>query len=264
MAVSGCRQAPLLRARVLTLYPEMFPGVLGFSVAGKALTSGVWALETVDIRGFARDKHGTVDDMPFGGGAGMVMRADVLADAIDATIDRSVAGFVAGGVAERAGDGADGPLIYFSPRGQAMDQSLARRVATAGAATLVCGRFEGIDERVLEARDVIEVSLGDFVLSGGEIAALALLDAAVRLLPGVAGNAQSLAEESFERGLLEYPQYTRPRVWEGRSVPTALLSGHHAEIRAWRLAAAERITRERRPDLWHRYVSTNESKKVTP
>ncbi len=261
MAVSGCRQAPLLRARVLTLYPEMFPGVLGFSVAGKALEGGLWALETVDIRDFARDKHGTVDDTPFGGGAGMVMRADVLADAIDATMAREVAG--------RAARDDDGLLIYFSPRGQAVDQRLARRVAQAGDVTMICGRFEGVDERVLEARDVTEVSLGDFVLSGGEIAALALLDAAVRLLPGVAGNARSLAEESFERGLLEYPQYTRPRVWEGRSVPAALLSGHHAEIRAWRLAEAERITRQRRPDLWQRYVSTVEckaveSKKATP
>ncbi len=252
MAVAGYGQAPALRARVLTLYPEMFPGVLGFSVAGRALTSGLWTLETVDIRDFARDKHGTVDDTPYGGGAGMVMRADVLADAIDAVVPRGVP------------EDAHGPVIYFSPRGRTVDQRLARRVAKAGDVTMICGRFEGIDERVLEARDITEVSLGDFVLSGGEIAALALLDAAVRLLPGVAGNARSLAEESFERGLLEYPQYTRPRVWEGRSVPATLLSGHHAESRAWRLAEAERITRQRRPDLWQRYVSTVESKKVTP
>ncbi len=248
MADAACRPAPLFGARVLTLFPEMFPGPLGFSVAGKALDSGLWMLETVDIRDFARDKHRTVDDTPFGGGAGMVMRADILADAIDAA----------------QADGVVGPSLYFSPRGRAIDRALAHQVAQAGGVTLICGRFEGVDERLLEARDVTEVSLGDFVLSGGEIAAFALLDAVVRLLPGVAGNALSLAEESFELGLLEYPQYTRPRVWEGRSVPATLLSGHHEEIRAWRRAAAERITRERRPDLWQRYVRAVESKKVTP
>ncbi len=235
------------RARVLTVYPEAFPGPLGLSLAGKALASGLWRLEVVDIRDFARDKHRTVDDTPFGGGAGMVMRADVLAEAIDAV----------------TAAGPAGPLIYFSPRGRVIDQAYVREIAAAGTATLVCGRFEGVDERVLEARAVTEVSLGDFVLSGGEIAAQAMLDAVVRLLPGVAGNAASLAEESFELGLLEYPQYTRPRVWEGRSVPAALLSGHHAEIRDWRRAEAERITQERRPDLWERYVRNSGKTKVT-
>ena len=227
--------APGFDARVLTLHPELFPGPLGIALSGKALESGVWALKVVDIRDFAHDKHRSVDDTPFGGGAGMVMRADVLGPAIDASHD-----------------GAS-PLIYFSPRGRRMDQVLVEEVRDAGGATLVCGRFEGVDERVLEARRVMEVSLGDFVLSGGEFAALALLDAVVRLLPGVAGNAESLAEESFADGLLEYPQYTRPREWEGMSPPDVLLSGDHARIRTWRKAEAERITRERRPDLWRRY-----------
>ncbi len=240
---------PYFRARVLTLYPELFPGPLDASLAGKALETGVWYLETVDIRGFARDKHRSVDGPPFGGGAGMVMRADVLAAAIDAT--------------GASGRRSDGPVIYISPRGRVMDQALVHEVRGAGGATLICGRFEGVDERVLEAREAMQVSLGDFVLSGGEVAAYALLDAVVRLLPGVAGNARSLAEESFERGLLEYPHYTRPRVWEGRSVPETLISGDHEAIRAWRLAESERITRERRPDLWARYEKLRNAK-VTP
>ncbi|HYM32929.1 MAG TPA: tRNA (guanosine(37)-N1)-methyltransferase TrmD [Candidatus Cybelea sp.] len=225
-------------ARVLTLFPEMFPGPLGLSLAGRALTEGIWTLETVDIRDFARDKHRSVDDTPFGGGPGMVMRPDVLAAALDATVTGLAAGQ---------------PRIYLSPRGRRLDQALVRELAEAGGATLVCGRFEGVDERVLEARALSEVSLGDFVLSGGEVAALALLDAVVRLLPGVIGEAGSLAEESFAAGLLEYPQYTRPQVWEGRDVPEVLVSGHHGNIRDWRRAEAERITKARRADLWERY-----------
>ncbi|ANK81656.1 MAG: tRNA (guanosine(37)-N1)-methyltransferase TrmD [Rhizobiales bacterium NRL2] len=228
---------PAFGATVLTLYPEVFPGPLGVALAGKALEAGIWTLKTVDIRGFAHDKHRSVDDAPFGGGAGMVMRPDVLAAAIDAS------------------HAAGGPLIYFSPRGRRLDQELVGTVREAGSATLICGRFEGVDQRVLDARGVMEVSLGDFVLSGGEYAALALMDAVVRLLPGVAGNADSLAEESFADGLLEYPHYTRPRDWEGMTPPGILLSGDHARIRAWRKAESERLTRERRPDLWRRYTN---------
>ena len=220
---------------VLTIYPDLFPGPLGTALSGKALETGLWSLKVVDIRDFAHDKHRSVDDTPYGGGAGMVMRADVLGPAIDASHV----------------DGA--PLIYFSPRGRRMDQALVTEIRDAGRATLICGRFEGVDERVLEARNVMEVSLGDFVLSGGEFGAYALLDAVVRLLPGVAGNADSLAEESFADGLLEYPQYTRPREWEGKTPPETLLSGDHARIRTWRKAESERLTRERRPDLWRSY-----------
>ena len=235
------------KARVLTLYPAMFPGPLGQSLAGRALNEGVWSLAVVDIRDFARDKHRSVDDTPFGGGPGMVMRADVLATAIDETL---------------AGDeGAEGqPLIYFSPRGRRLDQALVQEVRDAGGATLVCGRFEGVDERLLQARPVVEVSLGDFVLSGGEIAAYALLDAVVRLLPGVMGADESGTEESFADGLLEYPQYTRPQMWEGRSVPDVLLSGHHEKIAAWRREMAEKITAERRPDLWDGYAKRKRGK----
>jgi tRNA (guanine37-N1)-methyltransferase len=229
--------------RVLTLFPDMFPGPLGHSLAGRALEQGIWALETVDIRGFARDKHRTVDDMPFGGGAGMVMRPDVLAAAIDETVPE----------AERTA-----PLIYLSPRGRVFDQERARALAAVPTATLICGRFEGVDERVLEARGIEEVSLGDFVLSGGEPAALAVMDAVVRLLPGVIGEPGSLNEESFEAGLLEYPQYTRPQNWEGRDVPEVLLSGHHEKIRQWRQARAEELTKRRRPDLWARYTPTKD------
>lgn len=225
-------------ARVLTLFPGMFPGPLGESLAGRALEKGLWRLSAVDIRTFGAGKHRVVDDAPFGGGAGMVMRPDVLAAAIDSV--QAGAGPLA----------ASQPLVYFSPRGRRLDQAVVREFVAAGGATLVCGRFEGVDERVLEARAVTELSLGDFVLSGGEIAALALLDAVVRLLPGVAGNEASLAEESFADGLLEYPQYTRPQVWEGREVPAVLVSGDHGKVATWRRAEGERITRERRPDLW--------------
>ena len=221
--------------RVLTIFPEMFPGPVGRSLAGRALEDGLWSLETVDIREFARDKHRSVDDTPFGGGAGMVMRPDVIGDALAAVSD------------------AQAPLIYLSPRGRLLDQARVRALASGPGMSLLCGRFEGVDERVLEAHEIEEVSLGDFVLSGGEPAAIALIDACVRLLPGVIGQADSLAEESFADGLLEYPHYTRPREWRGRRVPDVLLSGHHERVREWRLAEAERSTRERRPDLWRRY-----------
>jgi tRNA (guanine37-N1)-methyltransferase len=224
-------------ATVLTIFPEMLPGPLAYSLAGKALQAGIWRLETVDIRDFARDKHRSVDDAPFGGGPGMVMRPDVL----DAAI---------------AGAGGTGPLLLLSPRGRPLDQGTVRRLAAGAGATLVCGRFEGVDERVIEARSIEEVSLGDFVLSGGEPAAIALIDACVRLLPGVVGCAETLAEESFADGLLEYPHYTRPQLWQGRPVPEVLVSGNHPQIRDWRRAAAEDLTRERRPDLWQRHVAT--------
>ncbi len=240
-------------ARVLTLFPAMFPGPLGLSLAGSALKQGIWALETVDIRSFASDKHATVDDAPYGGGPGMVMRADVLAAAIDSAGDAVGTGVVDGAPSARQ----ESPTIYLSPRGKRLDQALVRDLAKGPGVTLVCGRFEGVDERVLEARGLQEVSLGDFVLSGGEPAALALLDATVRLLPGVMGKAESPIEESFEAGLLEYPQYTRPQVWEGRAVPDVLTSGNHAEVAKWRRRQAETVTAQRRPDLWAAYAGEN-------
>jgi tRNA (guanine37-N1)-methyltransferase len=227
---------------VLTLFPEMFPGSLGMSLAGKALENGTWSLESVDIRSFASDKHRSVDDTPFGGGPGMVMRPDVLDAALTASRSR-----LSQDQKER------GRAIYLSPRGRVLDQALVRELVSAPSLTLLCGRYEGVDERVLEAQGLEEVSLGDFVLSGGEPAALCLIDACVRLLPGVMGNVETAGEESFERGLLEYPHYTRPAVWQDRAVPEVLLSGHHEKVKAWRLAEAERITRDRRPDLWQRY-----------
>src|SRR4051812_10500604 len=226
-------------ATVLTIFPEMLPGPLAHSLAGKALRSGIWRLETVDIRDFARDKHRSVDDAPFGGGPGMVMRPDVL--------DAAIAGAaIAGGA---------GPVLLLSPRGRTLDQGMVRRFAAGPGVTLVCGRFEGIDERIIEARSIEEVSLGDFVLSGGEPAAIALIDACVRLLPGVVGCAETLTEESFAAGLLEYPHYTRPQEWQGRAVPEVLVSGDHRRIDEWRRAEAERLTRERRPDLWRRHAA---------
>jgi len=222
------------RATVLTIFPEMLPGPLAHSLAGKGLRAGLWRLETVDIRDFARDKHRSVDDAPFGGGPGMVMRPDVLDGAV-------------------AGSGGVEPVILLSPRGRRLDQKEVRSLAAGLGVTLICGRFEGVDERVLEARAIQELSLGDFVLSGGEPAAIALIDACVRLLPGVVGSAETLAEESFAEGLLEYPQYTRPRLWQGRAVPEVLVSGDHRRVRDWRRSEAERLTRERRPDLWERY-----------
>ncbi len=230
---------PPWTARVLTLFPEMFPGPLAASLAGKALESAAWALETLDIRAFARDKHGSVDDAPYGGGPGMVMRPDVVDAAIEASDTPE----------------APLPLLFLSPRGRPLTQGRVRGLAAGPGVRLLCGRYEGLDERVLETRAVEEISLGDFVLSGGEPAAIALIDACVRLLPSVMGCADSGAEESFERGLLEYPHYTRPREWRGREVPEVLLSGHHERVRAWRLAQAEETTRRRRPDLWERYVA---------
>ena len=233
-------------ATALTIFPEMFPGPLATSLAGRALERGDWMLETVDIREFAANKHRTVDDAPFGGGAGMVMKPDV----VDAALT-SVR-------AERQGQGAEDRLIYLTPRGRLLDQQLVGALSEGSGVVLLCGRFEGVDQRVIEAHGMDEVSLGDFVLSGGEPAALCLIDAVVRLLPGVMGNADSAGDESFgEPGLLEYPHYTRPAEWMGRdgvsrAVPEVLMSGDHAKVRAWRRAEAERITRERRPDLWQR------------
>ena len=224
-------------ARVLSLYPAMFPGPLGHSLAGGALEAGRWSLAVHDIRDFATDRHHTVDGAPFGGGPGMVLRADVLDAALAATVP-----------AERR----DEPVVVLSPRGRPLDQARVNQLAGGGGVTLICGRFEGIDERFIDAHGADEISLGDFVLSGGEPAALALLDAVVRLLPNVVGAAESLVTESFAAGLLEYPQYTRPRLWDGQAVPEVLLSGDHAAIAAWRRREAERITRERRPDLWAR------------
>jgi tRNA (guanine37-N1)-methyltransferase len=221
------------QAHVLTIFPEMFPGTLGLSLAGQALSAGIWSLGVHDIRHHGLGRHRTVDDTPAGGGAGMVMRADVLGPAIDAVRIPNPAL----------------PIIYMSPRGDRFSQARARDLAAGPGAILLAGRFEGIDQRVIEGRDLIELSVGDYVLSGGEIAAMAVLDACVRLLPGVMGETASLTEESFESGLLEYPQYTRPRTWEGRSIPDILLSGDHKRIADWRRAEAERLTAERRPDL---------------
>ena len=225
------------RANVLTLFPEMFPGPLGVSLAGKALASGLWALEARDIRASATDKHRSVDDTPAGGGPGMVLRADILAAAIDAADigqDRP----------------KDRPRLLMSPRGRPLTQSMVAELAAGPGPLVVCGRFEGVDQRVIEARNLQEVSIGDYVLSGGEIAAMALIDACVRLLPGVMGKQASGEDESFSEGLLEYPQYTRPQDFEGRTIPEILVSGDHAKVAAWRRAEAEALTRARRPDLW--------------
>ena len=229
-------------ARALSLFPEMFPGPLGDSLAGKALKEGVWSLEAVDIRKFATDRHGTVDDAPFGGGAGMVLKPDVLSAAIEA-------------VAAQSSGGARLPRILLSPRGAPFTQARGRDLAAGPGVVLVCGRFEGVDERVIEAQALEEISVGDFVLSGGEIAAMAVMDCCVRLLPGVMGAAESASEESFEDGLLEYPHYTRPAAWTGpdgteRRVPEVLLSGHHGKVAEWRMKQRQEITRRRRPDLW--------------
>ena len=222
-------------ATILTLYPEMFPGPVGQSLAGKALERGDWSCETVNPRDFTTDKHRTVDDTPAGGGAGMVLKADVMAAALDSVAD------------ER-------PVLAMTPRGKPITQARIRELAAGPGVTLICGRFEGFDERLFEARPQIEeVSLADMVLSGGEPAALAILDACIRLIPGVMGAAHSGTEESFEDGLLEYPQYTRPQEWEGRTIPEVLRSGDHAKIAAWREAKSQEITRLRRPDLWERY-----------
>ncbi len=228
-------------ATVLTLYPDMFPGPLGTSLAGRALADGIWSLNAVNIREFATDKHRTVDDTPAGGGAGMVLRADVLAAAIDSVADRR-------------------PILAMTPRGAPLTQRRVRALANGPGAVILCGRFEGFDERIFDARAIEQISIGDYVLSGGEMGALVLLDACIRLLPGVMGAASSGVDESFETGLLEYPQYTRPPMWEGRTIPEVLRSGDHARVSAWRKHMAETDTRLRRPDLWERH----EDARVSP
>ncbi len=222
-------------ARVITLLPQAFPGILGESLTGRALREGLWSLDAIDLREFGEGKHRNVDDTPAGGGAGMVLRADVMGRAIDAAM---------------TGAPADWPLIYLSPRGAPFTQARARALATGPGVTLICGRFEGLDERVIEHYGIEEISLGDFVMTGGEIAAQAVIDATVRLIPGVLGNADSTEEESHSNGLLEHPHYTRPAEWQGRPIPEVLTSGDHAKVAAWRRAMSERLTAERRPDLW--------------
>lgn len=240
------------KARVITLFPEAFPGVLGHSLTGKALQAGLWSLETFDLRRFGKGRHNDVDDTPAGGGAGMVLRADVVGEALATSLD---------GVPT---DRNDWPLVYVSPRGAPFTQAHARRFASARGMTILCGRFEGVDQRVLDHFAVEEISLGDFVLTGGEIAAQALIDASVRLIPRVLGNTESTEEESFSNGLLEHPHYTRPTDWQGRTIPDVLLSGHHAKIAEWRLARSESLTKERRPDLWRAYVSRDPKEDQEP
>ena len=241
--LSAARANQVWSATVVTLFPGMFPGSLGQSLAGRALDDGVWSINTVDIRDFAANNKQTVDDAPFGGGVGMVMRADVI-DAALFSVNKS----------------NKLPLIYVTPRGKPLTQARVKELAASPGVILLCGRYEGIDNRVIDAWAIEEVSLGDFVLSGGEPAALALIDACVRLLPGVIGNKLASVEESFEDGLLEYPHYTRPRDWDGREVPEILLSGHHEKVKVWRQTQAEHITRERRPDLWKKYSIKHEGK----
>ena len=231
------------QAQILTLFPEMFPGPLGLSLAGKALENKIWGMDVMQIRDHARDKHRSVDDTPAGGGPGMVMRADVMGHAIDRAIEKRPKGT----------SNEDWPLIYLSPRGKTMDQKMVHSFVKNQGITLICGRFEGLDERVLKKRNVQEISLGDFVLSGGEIAALMLIDAVVRLIPGVIGDPDTLLEESFTSGLLEYPQYTRPQEWEGEKIPNVLTSGHHEKIKEWRKLKSEELTKDRRPDLWNKF-----------
>ncbi|MFN5405439.1 tRNA (guanosine(37)-N1)-methyltransferase TrmD [Bradyrhizobium sp.] len=231
------------RATVLTVFPEMFPGPLGVSLAGRALMGGIWSLEARDIRASATDKHRSVDDTPAGGGPGMVLRADVLAAAIDA-----------------ADVAPERPRLLMSPRGRPLTQAAVRDLAAGPGPLIVCGRFEGIDQRVIDARELIEVSIGDYVLSGGEIAALVLIDACVRLLPGVMGKLESGTDESFSDGLLEYPQYTRPQLFEGRTIPDVLTSGDHAKVAAWRRSQSEALTQARRPDLWAEWQTREQSR----
>lgn len=230
-----------MNVTVLTLYPEMFPGFLGYSLAGKAMQEGLWSLNAVNIRDFATDSYGTVDDLPFGGGAGMVMKPDVLDRALKASYKT-------------------GPLLYMTPKGKPLSQQRVMELAKEPALTILCGRFEGVDERVLESWPFEEISIGDYVLSGGEPAALTLLDAVLRYVPNVLGNHDSLVEESFSNGLLEYPQYTRPQVWEGKAVPQVLVSGHHKNIENWRLSQSETLTKERRPDIWEKYLASQPKK----
>lgn len=236
--------AGVWQARVVTLFPDAFPGVLGLSLTGKALKDGLWQLHTHDLRQFGIGKHHNVDDTPAGGGAGMVMRADVVGPAL---------------LAAQSFAHGNWPILYMSPRGRPFDQSMARNLARCDGVTLLCGRFEGVDERVLQHHNVIEVSVGDYVLTGGEIAAQTVLDATVRLLPGVLGNAQSTVDESHSNGLLEHPQYTRPAMWEGQEIPDVLTSGNHGEIEKWRRAQSEELTRNRRPDLWQKYTEHSDT-----
>ncbi len=236
------RLAQAWTAQVITLLPDAFPGVLGESLTGRALKGGLWQLDAVDLRPFGEGRHRNVDDTPAGGGAGMVLRADVMGRALDHA-------------RARMPDAA--PILYLSPRGRRFDQAMARRLSRGPGATLICGRFEGMDERVIDHYGIEEVSLGDFVLTGGEIAAQALIDATVRLIPRVLGNQASTEEESFSDGLLEHPQYTRPAVWKGLPIPEILLSGHHGNITTWRRRQAERLTKERRPDLWRAYCAAH-------
>ena len=225
----------MLIARIFTLYPEFFPGPLGKGLYGKALAEKIWKLETVNIRDYTNDKHKTVDDTTYGGGSGMLIKPDVLANSLDKNLKSKE------------------NIIYLSPKGKLFNQQLAKELSKEKTVNLICGHFEGIDQRVIEARNIEEVSIGDFVLSGGESAAFVMLDAIIRLLPGVLGNEKSVEEESFENGLLEYPQYTKPQIWEEKTVPDVLLSGDHAKIKDWRLSQSEAITRDRRPDLWQKY-----------
>ena len=225
----------MLLARIFTLYPEFFPGPLGKGLYGKALAEKIWKLETINIRDYATDKHKTVDDTTYGGGSGMLIKPDVLANSLDKNLNSKE------------------KIIYLSPKGKLLNQKLAKELSKEGTVNLICGHFEGIDQRVIESRNIEEVSIGDFVLSGGESAAFVMLDAIIRLLPGVLGNETSVEEESFENGLLEYPQYTKPQIWEEKTVPDVLLSGDHAKIKDWRLSQSEAITRDRRPDLWQKY-----------
>ena len=225
----------MLLARIFTLYPEFFPGPFGKGLYGKALAEKIWKLETVNIRDYTNDKHKTVDDTTYGGGSGMLIKPDVLANSLDKNIKSKE------------------KIIYLSPKGKLFNQQLAKELSKEKTVNLICGHFEGIDQRVIEARNIEEVSIGDFVLSGGESAAFVMLDAIIRLLPGVLGNEKSVEEESFENGLLEYPQYTKPQIWEEKTVPDVLLSGDHAKIKDWRLSQSEAITRDRRPDLWRKY-----------
>tara|TARA_B100001105_G_scaffold209670_1_gene174092 strand:- start:127 stop:813 length:687 start_codon:yes stop_codon:yes gene_type:complete len=225
----------MLTARIFTLYPEVFPGPLNKGLYGKALSEKKWKLETINIRDYAIDKHKTVDDTPYGGGSGMLIKPDVLANSLDENINH------------------DEKIIYLTPKGKLFNQEKAKLLSTEKSINLICGNFEGVDQRIIESRNIEEISIGDFVLSGGETAAFILLDAILRLIPGIIGNKESVNEESFENGLLEYPQYTKPQIWEEKNVPNVLLSGDHAKIKDWRLSQSEAITRDRRPDMWQKY-----------
>ena len=228
------------KARVFTLYPELFPGPLGIGLYKKALDKKLWSLEVINIRDYSLDKHKTVDDTPFGGGSGMLLRADVVANSLDKNISNK-----------------DEPIIYLSPKGKKFDQACAKKILKKNI-NIICGHFEGVDQRLIDTRNIEEISIGDFILSGGEIGALVLIDAVVRLIPGVLGNPKSLIDETFEKNLLEYPQYTKPQKWEKKDVPEVLISGDHAKIKSWRLDQSEDITRRRRPDLWAKYKKKNE------